>query len=304
MPELPEVETVVSQLREVLIGQRLDSFDATEKGTSALGGMEFSVVRNYLEKKELTDIIRHGKYMLWEFEGRFVVSHLRMTGNFLLLPYSSGDKSVNDNSSNDKILDLLHVDGDIGRYGRLYLNFAHNKVVFTDKRRFGTFHMRPEFEEAEGSISERLQDYYNLGPDALDDEFNSDYFEDVLKGRRKTIFSALLDQKLVAGIGNIYANEALFRAGIHPESGASSVPKDYLKSLVTEIKLVLQESIQLQGTSFSDFSTTQGKTGSFQDMLQVYGKKRTLYENNLVSVDKLKISGRGVYVVPKLQKMF
>jgi formamidopyrimidine-DNA glycosylase len=290
MPELPEVETVAIALRDNLVGQKIASLSITELGRRALGGV---AVDKLILGKKITAVGRKGKFLIVELDGKqAVIVHLRMTGRFYYQARTKSGKVqgfavpaylVNDRS------------GKPDTYVRLSLELEQGSLHFSDKRRFGTFH-----------YVEAAADYpglQRLGPDVLAAEFTPEYLLQRMRRMSKGIYAALMDQAVVAGIGNIYAAEILAHTRIHPLVPANKLSKIKLAEIVEFSKNIMQRAIALQGTTFSDFQTTTGQSGGFQKELLVYGKTETIVNGQEYKVEKLKIGGRSVYYIPKLQQI-
>ncbi len=267
MPELPEVETVLNGVAKELKGKEIRGLDCFYPGT---------VVRD----PELPDQIfpakflthrRRGKYMILELEGGIsVIVHLRMTGKLVT------DRAMTGESAHERACFLLS---------------GREKLHFIDIRTFGKIVL---------CRTENLGKFMPaLGLEPLSEEFDGLYLREILRGRKTPIKNALLDQKLIAGLGNIYACEILYRAKIDPRapSGQLTLPK--LRKLAAETKSVLKEAISMNGTSISDFRRVDDKTGQFQNFLRVYQKNLCPKGHKIA---KLKQGGRGTFYCHVCQK--
>ena len=248
MPELPEVESIRLSLEPLLRGKVVR--EVTELRDDVLLNP-----RNVeLEGAVFAGLRRRGKYLLCDFKDKpyHLLVHLRMTGKLLY-----HETEVPFRPHTHVRLALL----DPASEERAWLDY-------NDVRRFGHLIL---FEEV---ADIPFPGFQNLGPDALDAaNFTADYFYEMAKRHpRRTIKGLLLDQNVVAGLGNIYADEALFRAGIHPKRQAGRISRERLDALHAAIRPLLIESIGLTGTSFSDYVDGLGKRGAFIDQLAVYGK--------------------------------
>lgn len=322
MPELPEVETTVRTLRRLVKGQNVKGFSATELGASALGTHSPSQISSQLVGKRIAHIGRRGKFILLEFTGQNgtstkVVNHLRMTGRFI---YKNHSEKTPKSKRRIVTPEILIAERDVqDTYVRLSLELENGVLQFADKRRFGTFHLvvpgdvsgtksqssirkvKQNSAIAENCEWEDYKGIARLGPDALDPIVTADWCAAVLKQRKKPIYSTLLDQNIIAGVGNIYACESLARARIAPLKPARELSVYELERLISELKNVLEVAIELGGTSFSDFKSADRKLGRFQEELLVYGKQSTTMNGKIYDVDKLKVSGRSVYYIPEIQ---
>jgi formamidopyrimidine-DNA glycosylase len=244
MPELPEVETVMRGLRARLEGRviaraRIGRPDLRWPFPEGLG--------QRLTGARVLGFFRRAKYILMRLDrGDSVLLHLGMSGRMLIAPDHAGEPVLHEHLS-------LHTDDGW-------------RVGFVDPRRFGSVDLVAT--DAEGA--HRL--LAGLGPEPLDDAFDADFLSDVLRGRKTPIKAALLDQRNVAGLGNIYVCEALFRARLSPQRGADSVAGARAARLVPAIKAVLTEAIAAGGSSLRDYVQPDGELGYFQHAWQVYGR--------------------------------
>ncbi len=257
MPELPEVETVVRGLRPALEGRRLARVEARRPD------LRFPLPEGFsarLTGRTVSEVTRRAKYVLVRLDnGETWLSHLGMSGRFTVSPggnASSGQAGHNSGWAMVEKHDHVLVETDEG-----------GRVVFNDPRRFGYMDLIPAGGEADNA---HLR---NLGPEPLSDDFSAVYWSQALSGRRTPIKAALLDQRLVAGIGNIYACEALWRAGVSPRRLASSVPGQRAARLVEAVKSVLSDAIEAGGSSLRDYVHTDGELGYFQHSWAVYGRE-------------------------------
>ncbi|NLM41638.1 MAG: DNA-formamidopyrimidine glycosylase [Firmicutes bacterium] len=275
MPELPEVETVRRSLLPVVLAKPISSVDIfTERIVQNRPADEF---RDLLVGRSFVDLTRRGKYLLFALEGGWeLVAHLRMTGR--LIYYSSPS------------IPLAKHTSAVFRFG------AEGELRFEDVRKFGTLDLVPagDYRSVKG--------LYTLGVEPLSEAFTLDRFQELVHGRKTKIKSLLLDQTKIAGLGNIYADESLFMAGIHPERSAESLTAEELERLHTAIREVLQLAIEHQGTTFRDYRTGFGREGSFQNQLQIYGKKGEECPRCGVSLQYRKVAGRTSHFCPHCQR--
>jgi len=269
MPELPEVATVLKQITPAILNQKIADVTVMPKGERMVAPLKPSKLKQELTGKTITSINRHGKFMIFELDnGKKIVAHLRMSGRMLI---------------SDKPLKHLH--------NRLYLKFENGKYLnFIDIRRFGTFHLVEKGKTYSGVA--------NLGPDALSGELTAAYLKAKLKDRSKNIYSSLLDQSIIAGLGNIYVNEVLYSCKIHPKRYAGKVNLNEIKLILEQVERILNMAINYRGTTLIDksYADTEGLYGDFFDMLKVYGKKDTACERCGTLITKIRISNRGVYL--------
>lgn len=242
MPELPEVETVRSQLQSVLPGRRLSEVQLVDP--FILRDADAHEVPGLLEGRVVREVGRVGKFLVLPLTGGiFLTVHLGMTGQLLLLDPEEG-------LSHERFAVVLDGGG--------------TRFVFRDVRKFGRLHV------TEGRPADRLD---RLGPDAWLGEWDTNYLTARLRGRSAPLKAFLLDQRHLAGIGNIYADEILYAARLSPLRPAGELHGPEIERLAGEIREQLGEGVRLKGCSISDFVDTEGSQGSFQDSLLAYGRQ-------------------------------
>ena len=250
MPELPEVETVRRGLQPHLEGERI--LRAEARRPDLRWPLPPDLVQ-VLTGARVTGLRRRSKYILADLEDRgSLLLHLGMSGRMLIEDEAQG---------------AFHRDPAIlPRHDHVvFWTERGTRITFNDARRFGMVDLIPE-----GAEHPLLA---HLGPEPLSDAFNADYLQQKCAKKKTAIKPWLMDNKLVVGVGNIYASESLFSAGIHPDRLASSLSRDECEQLVKVIKLVLLRSIEQGGTTLKDFLQSDGKPGYFAQELQVYGRK-------------------------------
>ncbi|MEM1435377.1 MAG: bifunctional DNA-formamidopyrimidine glycosylase/DNA-(apurinic or apyrimidinic site) lyase [Pseudomonadota bacterium] len=244
MPELPEVETTLRGVRPHLVGRRLESW--TLRNTSLRWPVELPAV---LRGQTFRDARRRAKYLLLELDSGMLVVHLGMSGSLRLVARGTAP------GTHDH-LDLELEDGVVLRYN--------------DPRRFGSVHWHSHEAEAHSGPQWLLR---NLGPEPLGSEFSGAYLKALARRRRQAVKNFIMDGRVVVGVGNIYANEALFLSGIRPTVQASRVTRAAYDSLADNIRYVLRQAIDVGGTTLRDFVGTQGEPGYFKQQLNVYGRE-------------------------------
>jgi len=274
VPELPEVETVTAQLAPVLTGRRFASVEILdERLTRPLDPRQ---VAAQLEGERVAAVGRRGKYVVVRFERRFVLLvHLRMTGSFLVAPHGE-----------------LPADP----YRRAVVNLDDwSDVAYRDVRRFGTWLVLEDDE---------LADYLaaRLGEEPLTTAFTTKQLAHRLAGRRAPVKAALLDQRAVAGLGNIYADEALWYAGIRPLRSAGSLDADEVAAVRRGIRRALKVGIERQGATLSDYRTPNGGRGAMQDKFKVYGRAGEPCPRCGALIEKTRVAGRGTSYCPGCQR--
>jgi formamidopyrimidine-DNA glycosylase len=275
MPELPEVETIRRQLAPRVAGRAIARAEVRDPLWSA--PLPPREVEDALEGRRIEALRRRGKYLIAELEGdRHLVMHLRMTGNLLWA------------SPEDDAAPRPHLSV------RLVLDSGH-RLLFTDQRRFGT-----------GVVvdgSQALEEYLGarVGPEPLDPEFTPDVLARAARGRRAPVKAFLLDQRRVAGVGNIYADEALFRAGIHPLRPAGALRRADIDRLHAGIVAALERGIERQGASIDDYRDANGERGSMQDEFLIHLRAGQPCIRCGRPVRKTLAAGRGTYVCSRCQ---
>jgi formamidopyrimidine-DNA glycosylase len=274
MPELPEVETIRLALEPHVVGRRFERVDINDP--RLVRPFEPIAVAAELEGERVAALERRGKYLIVRFEsGRVLLIHLRMTGS---LRHAAGG-ALADDPHRRAVVKL--DDG--------------SDVAYRDVRRFGTWHLL-EPEEADDYLERRL------GGEPLDRSFTAKRLGERLEGRRAPLKAALLDQRTVAGLGNIYVDEALWRAQLHPLREAGTLDADELQRLTKAIREALRTGIARQGASLRDYSTPDGGRGRMQDRFRVYGREGEPCSRCGTPVDKIRVAGRGTWYCPNCQR--
>ena len=269
MPELPEVETIRRQLAPALEGRRLATVEVLDARWSEPAPP--AEVEDALRGRRIERLSRRGKYLVFELEDEvFLVMHLRMTGNLLL-------------------------DGE-APYVRVRFGLdSGDELLFSDARRFGT-----------GVVllgADALEDYFRarLGVEPLSAEFTAEALRALAKDRRAPVKAFLLNQERIAGVGNIYADEALFRARIHPLRPVGTLKRPQIESLRDAVVEVLEAGIDSRGATIDDFRNADGASGAFQDRFLVYGREGEPCARCGRPIRKLRAAGRGTYVCESCQ---
>ncbi|WP_059171373.1 DNA-formamidopyrimidine glycosylase [Bacillus sp. FJAT-27445] len=275
MPELPEVETVRRTLEQLVIGKRISNVlifwpkmvknpDDTAQFTDALKGQSF------------LDIGRRGKFLIFYTEDYALVSHLRMEGKYSL--NESGEPTDKHTHA------IFHFEDG-------------TELRYRDVRKFGTMHLflkGTEFGQAP---------LFGLGPEPFSEEFTFEHLAEKLGKTNRKVKTALLDQHILVGLGNIYVDEALFRAGIHPERPANSLDGPEILKLYEAIVATLGEAVEKGGSTIRSYVNSQGQMGMFQLDLLVYGRKGEECKNCGTPLSKGVVGGRGTHFCPNCQKL-
>jgi formamidopyrimidine-DNA glycosylase len=271
VPELPEVETIRRQLAPHLEGRTLLDVEILDWRWTR--PQDPATVADGLRGQEVQRVGRAGKYLVWELsDERFLLVHLRMTGALLF----------------DPDVDPLHT------RVRMRLAGGH-RLIYVDARRFGTGHLL---------LGEAARDAYlaaRLGVEPMTPEFTTEHLRAIARGRTAPVKAFVLDQRRIAGVGNIYADEALFRAGIHPLRPAGALTRPQLDALRDAIEQALAAGIEAKGATIDDFRHVDGARGSFQDRFLVHLREGEPCVNCATPIRKLVVGGRGTYVCEHCQ---
>jgi formamidopyrimidine-DNA glycosylase len=273
MPELPEVETVVRGLRKTVAGKSIKSVLCN---SPKINNDNFKGWLNVLDNKCFESVNRRGKNILIKLSGGYTLwVHLKMTGHLYYLPESKK----------------------IDKHDLLIFNLKNScyHLRFNDYRRFGRVRLvkSGEIKNQKGLIE--------LGPEPL--EISPDDFITLFKSRRRFIKSALLDQTFIAGLGNIYTDESLYQARIHPLRLTNSLSDKRLRELHIIIQKILGKAIRLMGTSVDSYAGVNGQPGGFQKYLLVYGRENEPCFRCATKIRRQKIGSRSAHFCPKCQRL-
>jgi formamidopyrimidine-DNA glycosylase len=275
MPELPEVETVRGSLERRVVGQKISSL-AVGDYPLVLGGEDSAVVQANLAGRTIVALRRRAKYLIFDLDdGTALTVHLRMTGRLSAVPHGRAPL----------------------RFQRLSIAFESGlDLRFSDQRKFGrVVHLSPD-------DAKRLDE--RLGKEPLAADFTAEWLHGRLQRRPGKIKAVLLDQKLVAGLGNIYADEALFVAGIHPARVANSLDQLEVRRLHRHVRAVLRAAIQRKGTTFSSFEDADGNQGEYGGALRVYGRGgKGRCPRCGALLERTVVGGRGTSFCPSCQPL-
>ncbi len=293
MPELPEVETVMRGLAAVLQGHRITEVEQRR------AGLRFPFPENMVgrvEGRRVLSFRRRAKYMLMRLEGgESLLIHLGMSGR--MVAREAGAPVIARLVPQGAASDARGHNAPPEAHEHLVISTDHGwRVGFVDPRRFGSVDLVP----TEAEDSHRL--LAALGPEPLDDAFTDAVLSAALVGKHTPIKAALLDQGVVAGLGNIYVCEALYRAGISPRRLAASVAGTRAARLVPEIKAVLLESIGAGGSSLRDYVRADGELGRFQDRFAVYGREGQPCAHCGTAIARIVQAGRSTFFCPRRQR--
>lgn len=288
MPELPEVETIKRDLEKKIIGTRIINF--IDLWPKTLKGIKAPDFKKKVIGQKLVKVTRRAKLIIIKLENNLnLVFHMKMTGHLLIEP----DTRKIDSDGN-----WVRKEGALkdpyNQYIRAVFWLDNNKIIaFSDLRKFGYIKLLT-------SIQLNLVTS-EFGPEPFSVDFKASYLQKKFSKKRIAIKKALLDQKIIAGIGNIYADEILYRAAIHPETQANKISVKEIDKIIILTRKILGDSIEARGTSTSDYRDTDGQQGKYMNKLKVYGKKGSLCDKCQTEIEKIKVGARGTYFCPKCQ---
>ena len=283
MPELPEVETVLRGISPILEGNQIDYAQVNRPD---LRRPFPNNLAKRLKNRRINFLHRRSKYILIDLsEGETLIMHLGMSGRIMISQKVAGTFHHNTTHSQKHDHFILHLKD-------------NHQLTFNDPRRFGVIDLlKTENLELSGMLSQ-------IGPEPLSNSFNEAYFVSTMRLKKTNIKSALLDQRVVAGLGNIYVCEALFRAGISPKRKALRISHKKLSSLVPIIKEILLEAISSGGSSLRDFRNASGDLGYFQHSFDVYGREdQDCYNTECYSkIKRITQAGRSSFYCSNCQR--
>lgn len=273
MPELPEVETIKRTLNQLIKGKQIDHV-TVHLARIIQRPDDIKQFEIMLAGHTIAEVERRGKFLRIIMDGLVLVSHLRMEGRYGLF------------TSSDPVDKHTHV---------IFHFNDGTELRYKDVRQFGTMHLFNHGEDLQ------LPPLSKLGLEPLEDSFTLEQFKSVLVGKKTKIKSVLLNQAYVVGIGNIYVDEALFKAGIHPEQSVNSLSDSQFERLHASVISTLSESVEAGGSSIKSYVNGQGEMGMFQHQLQVYGRQSQPCEKCGSMIEKTVVGGRGTHYCPKCQ---
>mgnify|MGYP001179889299 CR=1 FL=1 len=269
MPELPEVEVTRLGIESHIIGQTIHAVEVRQPQLRWPVAPQLS----QLAGQPIQAVKRRAKYLLLETPLGTIMVHLGMSGS----------------------LRVLHKPDLPGKHDHVDVHFTHGLCLrYNDPRRFGSW-LWIEAHQTSHTLLDQL------APEPLSVAFDATYLQHKIKGRRRPIKVCLMDQSIVVGVGNIYANEVLFKTGIHPERIASTLSLSACQDLVTQIKRTLEQAIAQGGTTLKDFSQSDGQPGYFAQKLCVYGRKHQPCLNCATKITEFKLGQRATFMCEHCQ---
>jgi formamidopyrimidine-DNA glycosylase len=288
MPELPEVETIKLGLSRLLPGKVVH--DVWHDWPKSFPNAPADVAR-FLIGAEIKHVRRRAKVLIIELSNEYsLVIHLRMTGQLVF----RGDSSFGAGHPNDSLIGELP-----DKSTRVILDFKDgSKLFFNDQRKFGWMRLLPSHEVPEIDFMK------TVGPEPLEDDFTAGRFiERLMKRKNSPIKAVLLDQKVLAGVGNIYADESLWMAKIHPLMPVIKVPKIKLVGLHNDLRTVLHLSIEKGGSTDRNYVNSEGKKGSYLSFANVFRRQGQLCPRCGTTIIKMRAAGRGTHLCPHCQQL-
>ena len=287
MPELPEVETVRRGLSTLIIGKCISNVHVFESPKSFPNDPQ--AVQMFMINATITDVRRRAKVLLIDLSTQYtLVIHLKMTGQLVY----RGEERFGAGHPNDSLIGELP-----DRSTRVEITFeSAEKVFFNDQRKFGWIKLFPTHEVPNIDFMQRV------GPEPLEDSFtNKEFIPRVRRRANTSIKAAILDQTVLAGVGNIYADESLWGAKIHPATHVRDVSDKQLSLLLFEIKYVMNLAIEKGGSTDRNYVNAEGKRGSYIDFARVFRKEGQACPRCGAIVEKTRVAGRGTHFCPICQ---
>lgn len=273
MPELPEVETVKNTLKKILLNKRIKSVRVYYDNI-----IEYPSSKEFVDKIKnqcINDIKRRGKWLMFELDDYFLLSHLRMEGKYF----------------------LKHVSDEVEKHEHVIFELdSGEELRYRDTRKFGKMLLVPK------DKIEECKQIKELGLEPWDNNLTSEYLLDKYKNKRLPIKSVLLDQSIITGIGNIYADEILFLSKINPCQITSTLTKENCDKIIEHTKEVLSKAIELGGTTIRTYESSEGVHGRFQINLLVHNRKDEKCPDCGTIIEKIVVGGRGTYYCKVCQK--
>ncbi len=280
MPELPEVETIRRELKCRITGKRINGCRILRKDIIGYPGPD-EFCRGIIDKRIL-DVSRRAKYLIITLENdKRLIFHLRLSGSLSIIDSAKTDKR------NPEEL----------KFARLIIELEDESLVFCEPRVLGRVYLIKNDERPKG-----LKGFFNLSYEPLSPEYDFLYFKEKIKKRKAKIKSVLLDQMTCAGVGNIYADEALFHANIRPIRRANTLKTEEIFKLLMAIKRVLKKGIEECGTTVSDYRRINGRKGNFQNFLYVYNREGKPCKKCGRMITLTKVGNRSTRYCPGCQK--
>jgi len=268
MPELPEVETTKNGLAKLLTSKIITKVEI--RNSNLRWKLDHSIVSN-INNQSIRSFSRRGKYILFHLERGYLMIHLGMSGK----------------------INVVDTQEPLKKHDHFLLHFDKKVMRFNDPRRFGSiFYLE--------SLDHKLLN--SLGVEPLDDSFHENYLFENSRNKTQNVKAFIMDSRIVVGVGNIYACESLYKAGINPKTRANKISNQRYMNLTNNIKEVLRKAIKAGGTTLQDFAKVDGKPGYFSQELSVYGRENENCYNCNGKIKRIVQNQRSTFYCPKCQK--
>lgn len=272
MPELPEVETVKNTLKKLVLNKKINSVNVRYNNIIVSPSvLEFE---NEIKNQTILDIKRRGKWLMFELNDYYLVSHLRMEGKYFL-------KNKNE---------------ELSKHDHVIFNLGNQELRYNDTRKFGKMYLIKK-----DVVYDELP-LKDLGLEPWDESLNIDYLKEKYKNKKLPIKTLLLDQSIITGIGNIYADEILFLSHINPTLKPNKLTDKNLEDIIKYTRDILNKAIKLGGTTIKSYESAEGVHGRFQNNLLVHNQEGNKCPNCEEIIIKITVNGRGTYYCPNCQK--
>ena len=268
MPELPEVRTVAKVLKKNLLHQKVTNIKIIYPKIIEQTSLDLSNLIGH----ELKDITTKGKYLIFDFDNLYLISHLRMEGKYFI-------KNIND---------------EIVKHEHIIIEFGNISLRYHDTRKFGRMYLTEN--------PDSYESLHKLGLEPFSKEMIPSYLKEKLSTKNIPLKEALLDQTIISGLGNIYANEVLFSSKINPLKPAKNLTEEECQSIIDNSVNILNKAITYGGTTIKSYTSSLGVTGSYQDFLNVHKKENEPCKICKNPIKNIKVGGRSTYYCPNCQK--
>jgi len=296
MPELPEVETTVNRLKKILIN--LSIVDVWSDWNKSIKDQSLKVFKNDVVGEKILNISRRAKFLIFQLSNnKILLAHQKMTGHFLVGKWTFDSnnkrkwKPITKGSLRDKINDYIHI---------MFWLDNDQQLAFSDLRKFGWVKL------LKGKNAKEIEELKKIGPEPLLNTFTSKKLKDQLSKTSRPIKQALMDQKVIAGIGNIYADETLFLSKIHPLTPANKLDFQKIKQLHKAIQSTLRVAIKNKGTTIlsgaEEYRLPNGERGKYQNIRKIYRREGEPCPICGTKIKRIKIGQRSAHFCPKCQK--
>jgi formamidopyrimidine-DNA glycosylase len=288
MPELPEVEMVRRQLKDKITDKTIAEVDVK----SWKSVKQDRYFQKALAGQKIVELSRKGKYLFFTLTDTYLIGHLKMTGRLIFKQEPDGDQVGGGHALRSSDAGLKPQPHEHTRI--IFVFEDGSRLYFNDVRKFGYITRAKEAEVA----SQKQK----LGREPLADDYSLDYFADIFADRQTSVKAVLLKQSDIAGLGNIYVDEACFRAGIRPDRTAGNLTDSEITRLHKTTNSVLEDALKFGGTTFRDYVDTDGTHGNFTDKLAVFGRDGDQCVDCSEEVKKMRVAGRGTHLCPACQE--